>query len=141
MLADKLKFVTDKFVEIMPKSDGERFKAAMDIYLKTGKMDVTFITPQDAGDRVMELLRRIIYDTKKESNTKKWYGRGGCYWCQPWWWNYWYNTWSPYYWWSARPYVGASPRVMVGNSNLNPQNMNISCNGNLCTMTLQFQKQ
>jgi len=143
MLADKLKLISDNFMKVMPKNDAIKFKSEMNKYINAAKMGVAFVAPSNAGDKVTELLRRIMLDVSNEGKMKKWYGRTGCYWCQPWWWNYWYNSWSPLYWWSWRPYVGASsPRVMTGNSNssLNPQSMNISCNDNLCTMTLQFLK-
>lgn len=168
MLANKIKFVTDKLVTLMPQKDASTFRSLMYEYVKLVQSGAKNLPkPNTNNANVNNLVTAILNNLsseKMETNTdktKKWYGYNTYYWQSPWWWNYWYYSWSPYYWWRWDPnpydginYVGASKKVghscnnngtgaldTVLDSVVDIHSMNLNCDDNrLCNFNVQFTK-
>jgi hypothetical protein len=168
MLVDKLKFVSEQMVKDLPQGDVNAFKNDMNSYINMLNNGATSLPVLNSGNsNVDKLVATIAGDLSRErdmpsSNGSKSYrgGRGSPYWYNPWWWNYWYSYWTPYYWWTPRPYSygygGITPVIgsqrKVGESNtgildsvldsvVDVQSMNLNCDENrVCNFNARFIK-
>lgn len=171
MLGDKIKFVTDKLTGLMPEKDAASFRNLMYSYVKLVQNGVRNLpAPNTNNQRINSLATAILNSLAKENmnpatgSAKKSYGRTSYryYWNYPWWWNYWYYNWSPYYWWTWDPnpydgigYVGGSKKVghscngtngtgaldNVLDAAVDIQSMNLNCDDNrVCDFSVRFVK-
>lgn len=166
MLADKIKYICDKFVVLMPSSDAQIFRNIMYGYvtaLQNGNTNLQL--PQTNNPQMNQLIGAIITDLSNErmnpnlGSAKKvvGYRYPRYYWYNPWWWNYWYYYWSPYYWWRWDPnpydgitYIGGSKKVgqsqdgllnNVLDSVVDVHSMNLECDENrVCNFRARFTK-
>jgi len=126
MLADKIKFVTDKFVTLMPPKDASTFRNLMYKYVALLQNGSTNLPAPNTNNKKMNELSSAILNSlagermnPSTPSSGKYYGtHSRSYWNYPWYWNYWYYNWSPYYWWSWDPnpydgisYVGGAKKV------------------------------
>ena len=170
MLADKIKFVTDKLAPLMPPKDGTSFRSLMYQYVKMLQSGSTNLPAPNTNNKKLNALASAILNNlsaeKMNPNmgaSKKGYGvYPSYYWNYPWYWNYWYYNWSPYYWWTWDPYpydgisyIGGSKKVGGSNCNGNGtgaldnimdsavdiQSMNLNCDDNrVCDFNVRFTK-